>query len=156
MEQKPIKDAIRLLNLYLKQNYIARGMGIGTSTLGNKLAGNITNATDNYVVISRFTEDDVRRFNEWMPRLAEELRSYRISWSSTRQEVVDQVNRFREISNLYYICEQFLGLNRSKVNQRCYPTSTKRGNTSFSQQDIDKLNSFISDLSAVVGQLKVQ
>ena len=156
MIQKPIKEAVQMLNLYLKQNYIAQGMQITNPTLGNKLKGNITQSSRNNVYISRFIDEDVRRFNEWMPRLAEELRSYLIVWSSTRQEVVDQVNRFRKIANIYYIGEQFLGLDRGRINSRCADTSTKRGNISFSQQDIDKLNSFISDLSSVVGQLKAQ
>ena len=154
--QKPIKEAIQMLNLYLKQNYIAQGMNISNATLNNKMRGSITRASQNNVYISRFIDEDIRRFNAWMPRLAEELRSMRITWSEDRQTVVDQVKRFRKIANIYYISEHFLGFNVKQTNIRCLDNSTKQRNTSFNQQDIDKLNSFISSFSSVVSQLEAQ
>lgn len=156
MNKKPIKEAVRALSLYLKKNYISSCLQMNPSTLNNKLSGNITKSTDNYIVVSRFTDEDVHRFNSWMPLLAEDLRRMTIVWSNDRQAVVDQVKRFRKIANMYYIGEQFLGLNEMQINKRCLNTSTKCRNTSFSQQDIDKLNAFIHELSDVVEQTEAQ
>ena len=156
MEQKPIKEVVQMLNLYFKQKFIATGMGISTSTLGNKLKGNITKATDDYVVISRFTETDVLRFNQWMPQLAEWLRANLVTWSADRQAVVDQVNRIKPALNIYYIAEKFLGMNKNRIRARCENTSTKIGNSSFSQQDIDNFNSFLTDMASVVEQIEAQ
>lgn len=151
-----LKEVLELLNTWMKKSAISRGMGISQSTYQNKLVNNVISDAKNRYVCARFNDEDVARLNAWLPRLADELRSLLVVWSDDRETVIRQVQRMKPLLNLNYISEKYMGMTHRKFMSRCSFHRGKCRNTSFHQQDMDRLNSAISDFAAVVSQLKVQ
>ena len=153
---QPLKEVISTLNLYMKQPAVARGVGIDQSTYQNKLKNNITSNAKHSYVFSRFNQEDIDRLNAWLPQLAMQLPTMIVRWSDDREAVIEQVRNLKPLLNLNYISEKYLGMDHRKFMARCTIRVSKGYNTSFNQQDIDRLNSAIIDFACIVSHLKAQ
>lgn len=153
---QPLKEVISTLNLWMKKTAIARGLGIDQSTYQNKLKNNITSNAKHSYVFSRFNQEDIDRLNAWLPQLAMQLPTMIVRWSDDREAVIEQVRNLKPLLNLNYISEKYLGMRHRNFMERCSTRTSKGYNTSFNQQDIDRLNSAIIDFACIVSHLKAQ
>ena len=153
---QPLKEVISTLNLWMKKTAIARGMGIDQSTYQNKLKNNVISDSKNRYVCSRFSQEDIDRLNAWLPQIAMQLPTVIVRWSNDREAVIEQVRNLKPLLNLNYISEKYLGMNHRKFMERCSIRTGKGYNTSFNQQDIERLNSAIIDFACIVSHMKAQ
>ncbi|MGN0484201.1 MAG: hypothetical protein ACI4HI_11690 [Lachnospiraceae bacterium] len=152
----PLKEVLSILNLWMKKQAVASGMGIDQSTYQNKLKNNVISNAKHSYVCSRFNEADVERLNAWLQTLPGQLRNLHVNWSDDREEVIRQIRMMKPLLNLNYISEKYMGMTHRKFMARCTIRSGKGCNTSFHQQDIDRLNSALDDFTDIVSHLKAQ